>query len=173
MTNDLNAHHKKTAERNERSSMCDAPTTSGVDGLDRLLSLPLDCLSDLLGRLDTRSLVRFAEGVSSQLRLLLEPVLSELWPKLHAELLSQMPIRTTITVFGPACPPLSPKGTDKACFARAYAALQHRCPKCGRRGTARRAAVSSDPEDEQYVDVNRYMHLCEWLLLPPASVSQS
>jgi hypothetical protein len=147
---------------------CESSASSEVDGLDRLLSLPLDCISDLLGRLDTRSLVRFAEGVSSQLRLVLEPVLSELWPRLHAELVPQMPARTTSTVFGSKSLPVGPMNS-KACFARAYAALQHRCPKCGKRGTARRAASSSEPADEQWIDVNRYMHLCNWLLAPPAT----
>lgn len=151
------------------AASCKDSVFSGVDGLDLLLSLPLDCFSDLLGRLDTRSLVRFAEGVSSQLRFVLEPVLSELWPKLHAELVPRMPVRTTFTVFGPKSLPLSSEGKDKACFARAYAALQRRCPKCGRQGSARRAAISSQPGDEQWVDVNRYMHLCDWLLPPPTA----
>jgi len=153
---------------------CEPAIGLAEDGLARLLNLPLDCYDGLLRSLDTRSLVRFAEGVSPELISMLRPVLGPLWSERHAEILSLLPVQTNDTAFGPKSPPLGAQLDDRACFARAYSALKHRCVRCGGRGAPRRSSLAvaraspGKDADEQRVDTSRYTHLCGWLLPPPA-----
>ena len=115
-----------------------------------LLHLPVDVLLRLATLLDGRDLAAL-DATATELRKHFRGRLAPLWLSLHCQL--------SLSDESTEAPRDDSDATRKSAYVRTWAAMQRRCPRCGRQG--RRAQPGSD--EEGGLDTGRYMHLCEWL----------
>ena len=117
-----------------------------------LESLPCDILLRVVSHLDGKSLARFVESTSLSLRLNFSMhEVDRLWAQQYSDLktcLMAHPYDGEL--------PHSQRCSLKNMYVRSWAALQTRCPRCGRQSIPSRKLDGT-------IDTNRYMHLCDWL----------
>jgi hypothetical protein len=132
-------------------------------------SLDLDVQLRIVAHLDGRSLANYAESTNNAIARLLCPYLGPMWASLHSAQLDEAPAAPSPPKHEEPLafqsPPRqeSPTTSDvlacKSQFVRTMAALERRCPRCGRQSSMH----AGGPLDDHG---RRQRHMCDWLTTP-------